>query len=398
MNRVAQGEKQGAEQSRKRANTAGQIIPRGEDTWLVRIFMGRDGNGKRQYLNKTIRGKKKDAQDYLSKTLTAISTGTFIEPSPMSVKDYLDKWLKGAAQPRLRANTYREYEGLLDRYIIPVLGDKRLSDVRPLDVQSLYTSMSKQGLSPRTVRFTHSVLSSALKQAVRWRMLAHNPCDAVELPRKAGKEMQALTPVEAARFLKEAASDRWCALFILALATGLRPSEYFGLKWSDIDLDSGLVTVQRSLIWKSYKSGDWYFGEPKTPRSRRRIPIPASAVCALKEHRRHQAEGRLKAGAAYQNLDLVFATSEGQPLIRLNVIQKHFKPILKRAGLPETLRLYDLRHSCATLLLAANENPKVVSERLGHSSIMLTMDIYSHVLPDMQQAATEKLEKMLFSG
>ena len=156
--------------------------------------------------------------------------------------------------------------------------------------------------------------------------------------------------------------------------------------------------MQRSLIWKSYKSGDWYFGEPKTPRSRRRIPLPASVTSALKEHRRYQAEARLKAGATYQNLDLVFATSEGQPLIRLNVIQKHFKPILKRAGLPETLRLYDLRHSCATLLLSANENPKVVSERLGHSSITLTMDIYSHVLPDMQQAATEKLEKLLFGG
>lgn len=171
-----------------------------------------------------------------------------------------------------------------------------------------------------------------------------------------------------------------------------------GCPWSDVDLDAGLVTVLRSLIWKSYKSGDWYFGEPKTPRSRRRLPLPTSVTTALKVHKRRQAEERLKAGAAYKNLDLVFATSEGQPLIRLNVIQKHFKPILKRAKLPETLRLYDLRHSCATLLLAANENPKVVSERLGHSSITLTMDIYSHVLPDMQQAATEKLEKMLFGG
>ena len=263
-------------------------------------------------------------------------------------------------------------------------------------MQTFYSSLSEKGLSPRTIRFTHSVLASAFKQAVRWRMLAHNPCDSVELPRKAGKEMQSLTPAEATCFLKEAASDRWFALFVLALATGLRPSEYFGLKWSDVDLEHGLVTVQRSLIWRSYKSGDWYFGETKTPRSRRRIPLPASVVRALSEHRRRQAEERLKAGPAYQNLDLVFATGEGQPLIRLNVIQKHFKPILKRAKLPETLRLYDLRHTCATLLLAANENPKVVSERLGHSYITLTMDIYSHVLPDMQQEASEKLEKMLF--
>jgi integrase len=225
-------------------------------------------------------------------------------------------------------------------------------------------------------------------------MLARNPCESVELPRKAGKEMQSLTPAEASSFLKEAASDRWFALFVLALATGLRPSEYFGLKWSILILKRGFITVQRSLIWRSCKSGDWYFGEPKTPRSRRRLP--ASVVRALSTHRRQQAEERLKAGSIYQNLDLAFATSEGQPLIRLNVVQKHFKPILKRAKLSETLRLYDLRHTCATLLLSANENPKVVSERLGHSSIILTMDVYSHVLPDMQQGASDKLESILF--
>jgi integrase len=121
--------------------------------------------------------------------------------------------------------------------------------------------------------------------------------------------------------------------------------------------------------------------------------LPASVLRSLVEHRKHQVEERLKTGPDYKNLDLVFATGEGQPLIRLNVVQKHFKPILERAELPATLRLYDLRHSCATLLLSANENP----ERLGHSSITLTMDTYSHVLPDMQQGASDKLERMLFT-
>lgn len=376
---------------------AGQIIKRGDRTWLVRIFMGRDAEGKQIFHHKTIHGTKKDAEQYRNKAIREKDLGTFIEPSPTTVDDYMKKWLETAARPRLRDNTYREYEGLLCRYVSPTLGGKRLSDVRPLDIQSLYTTMTEKNLSARTVRFTHSVLSSAFKQAVRWRMLLQNPCESVELPRKVSQEMQSLTPIEAARFLAEAASDRWAALFVLALATGLRPSEYFGLKWSDVDLEQGLVTVQRSLIWRSYKSGDWYFGEPKTPRSRRRIPLPDSVVRALIQHKRRQAEERLKEGAAYKNLDLIFATCEGQPLIRLNVIQKHFKPILERAKLPATLRLYDLRHTCATLLLAANENPKVVSERLGHSSITLTMDVYSHVLPDMQQGASDKLEKILFN-
>jgi integrase len=376
---------------------AGQIIKRGDKNWIVRIFMGRDGNGKRRYLNKTVRGTKKDANTYLSKTLTEISAGTFVESSPDTVQEYLNKWLETAAKPRLRENTYKEYEGLIERYVKPTLGAMRLSDLRPLDVQKFYASLTEKQLSPRTVRFTHSVLTSAFKQAVRWRILAHNPCNSVELPRKAATEMQALTPVEAAKFLKEAGSDRWSALFALALATGLRPSEYLGLKWADIDLEQGVINVQRSLHWRSYKTGDWYFGEPKTPRSSRRIPLPVSVLRELINHKRHQGEERLKAGAEYKNLDLVFATGTGQPLIRLNVVQKHFKPILERAKLPATLRLYDLRHSCATLLLAANENPKVVSERLGHASITLTMDTYSHVLPDMQQGASDKLERMLFA-
>lgn len=156
-------------------------------------------------------------------------------------------------------------------------------------------------------------------------MLAHNPCNAVELPRKASSEMQSLTPTEAARFLKEATRDRWSALFVLALATGLRPSEYLGLEWADVDLEQGVINVQRSLHWRSYKTGDWYFGEPKTPRSRRRIPLPASVSRSLVEHRRHQAEERLKAGPEYKNLDLVFATGEGQPLIRFEYRSEAFQ-------------------------------------------------------------------------
>lgn len=375
---------------------AGQIIKRGEKTWLVRIFQGRDGSGKRHYLNKTIRGTKKKADEYLAKTLTEISAGTFVEASDDSLSDYLDRWLESAAKPGLRENTFREYKGLIERYIKPNIGKLRLADLRPLKIQEFYGSLTDQKLSPRTVRFTHSVLRSALKQAVRWRMITVNPCDGVDLPRKSTTEMQSLGPTEAASFLAEAQKDRWSALFVLALATGLRPSEYLGLKWSDVDLEKGSINVQRSLHWRTSKSGDWYFGEPKTSRSRRRIPLPASVIKSLLEHRKKQNEARLKAGPEYTNLDLIFATVEGQPLIRLNVVQKHFKPILKRAKLPETLRLYDLRHSCATLLLAANENPKVVSERLGHASITLTMDTYSHVIPDMQQGASDKLESMLF--
>lgn len=225
-------------------------------------------------------------------------------------------------------------------------------------------------------------------------MLQRNPCEFVDLPRMARKEMQALSPHEASRFLQAAREDKLGIVLSFALATGMRPEEYLALKWSDLDLHAGNATVRRTVIWR--KGGGWYFGEPKTSRSRRTIPIPRSLVGELADHRRKQAESRLKKGADYQNNDLVFASGEGTPILLRNLVRRHFQPLLARAELSPTLRLYDLRHSCATLLLSAGENPKVVSERLGHASIVLTLDTYSHVLPSMQQAATEKLERILY--
>ena len=174
----------------------------------------------------------------------------------------------------------------------------------------------------------------------------------------------------------------------------MRPEEYLGLQWKDVDLERGTVAVRRALVWR--EKGGWYFGEPKTARSRRSIPSPAPILRALAEHKRKQAEERLKLGPDYQHHDLVFATPEGGPLAPRNLKRRHFRPILERAKLPSDFRLYDLRHSCATLLLAAGEHPKVVSERLGHATIILTLDVYSHVLPTMQEAASTKLENILF--
>ncbi|KAF0248737.1 MAG: integrase family protein [bacterium] len=381
---------------KNRKNT-GQVIRKGERTWLIRMFVGRDpSTGKRKYFNHTIRGTNKDAQRYLNGILREKDLGTFIEPSAMTLGEYFDKWLAVAAKPRLKERSYTDYEDLLRRYVREPLGSKKLSDIRPLDIQKLYTSLQEKGLSARTVKYTHAVLSSALKQAVRWQMLSQNPASLAELPRQERKEMKTLSPEDATKFLQAAKNDKWGVLFSLALVTGMRPEEYLGLQWKDVDWQKGVVTVQRALIWRR-KGGGWYFGETKTARSRRNIPLPKSTIKDLMHHKSKQAEERLKAGSKYQNLDLIFATAEGTPLMRENIFRRHFKPILKAAELPMSIRLYDLRHSCATLLLSANENPKVVSERLGHSTIVLTLDVYSHVLPSMQQAASEKLEQILFS-
>lgn len=373
---------------------AGQIIKRGESTWTVRIFLGRDTNGKRRYFNKTIHGTKKEAQKYLTAALREKDLGIFVEPASMPLNEYLDKWLLTAAKPRLAESTFDSYEFLLNRHIKSSLGQRKLSEVKPLDVQKIYNAMSDGGLSPRTVRYTHTVLSSAFKQAVKWNLLSRNPCEAVELPRVVRNEMQAFSPAQAQKFLEAAQNDKHGIVFAFALLSGMRPEEYLALRWSDIDLKKGTATVQRTLIWR--KGGGWYNGEPKTKQSRRTMPVPASLIRDLIIHKRKQTEHRFGLGGKYQNNEFCFATETGTPLYHRNLFQRHFKKLLAKAELPTSFRLYDLRHSCATLLLSAGENPKVVSERLGHASIVLTLDTYSHVLPDMQKGASDKLEAMLY--
>ncbi len=370
----------------------GQVIERSKDAFLVRIYLGEDETGKRCYYNKTITGTKRDAQKHLTSVLGDLDRGTFIEPSKETLNSYLDRWLENSAAPRVRARTLRDYRSLLERYVRPVLGQRILASITPLDVQSVYTGMLESGLSPRTIRYTHAVLSSALKQAVRWQLLPKNVAEYVDLPRQKRTEMHAMSRDEAAQFLKVAKDDQWYTLFLLAVTTGMRPGEYLALQWKDVDLADGSLRVARSLTRHKDK---WSFDEPKTPKSRRKIKLAPSVAQALRVHKSRQAADRLKAGIRYQNLDLVFAAENGQPLDLHNLINRHFKPALEAAGLPKGIRLYDLRHTCATLLLSAGEHPKIVSEMLGHASIQLTLDTYSHVLPDMQQGAVDKMEDML---
>jgi integrase len=248
------------------------------------------------------------------------------------------------------------------------------------------------GLSAMIVRHTHSALHNALKQAVKWGLISRNPSDLVTLPKLSHKERRVLTQAEAISFLEATAVMPRGLLFEFALITGMRPEEYLALQWTDIAFERKTATVQRALI---RHKGSWSFHETKTAGSRRTISLPPQVIQKLAAHKREQAESRLKAGSCWQAHGLVFCSEVGTPLSIPSLTYRYFRPILQKANLPR-IRLYDLRHSCATLLLLADENPKVVSERLGHSTIMLTLDTYSHVLPTMQQRATLKLEQMLY--
>lgn len=365
---------------------AGQIIKRGERNYIVRIFLGRDTNGKRDYLNQTVKGTKKDAQALLNKLLREKDMGTLLEPSRESLNDYLDRWLEAAAKPRLRASSYSDYERLLKYYIRPELGATPLQKLTALNIQAVYAGMSARNLSPRTVQYTHRILRNALEQAVKWRLLTYNPAQHIELPKQERRKMHFMTDEESRRFLTAARTSLHYAFFTLMLSTGLRPSEALALRWQDVDLNRHAVRITRTV---RRHGGVWLFDEPKTKKSRRVVDYPVSLNEVLREHRAKQAE-------LIGESELVFPSLEGTPLHEKNMLTRYYRPLLKAVRLPEKMRLYDLRHTHASLLLLAGVHPKVVSERLGHSSVVITLDTYSHIVPSLQREGAAKLSSMRF--
>lgn len=373
----------------------GQIEPRGKDTWRIRVYTGTDSNGKRRYDSRTIKGSKKDAQKALTAVLREKDLGLLIDSQKQTLNQYLDFWLENIAKPRLHPRTFGDYKDLIRLYIRDSLGSIKLADLKAIHIQKLYGEMQiERGLSPRRIRYTHSTLSSALKKAVELDILPRNVCQFVQLPKQTRREMDVLTQDECGEFLKALQGERLAPLFSFALATGCRPEEYSALQWKDVDLNKGAAIIRRALITHR-TGGGWHFNEPKTKQSRRTIPLPATFTKELKAHRKTQLAERLKLGEVWQDFDLVFPSEVGTPL-NPSRVTRVFKRVLKRAGIRESIRLYDLRHTTATLLLQAGVNPKIVSERLGHSTAMLTLDVYSHVLPNMQQGASEHLEAMIF--
>jgi integrase len=305
-----------------------------------------------------------------------------------------DEWLD-TIRPRVTQRTADGYQGLIDRYVRPELGSKRVNQLETRDIQKLYTAMqSEKSLSARIVRHTHAVLRQVLEQAVEWKVILRNPADSLKrkLPKVSEVERRVLNEAEAGAFLKACNQKPHGLIFEFALLSGMRPEEYLALQWRDLNFDRNTAQVRRALV--RHKKV-WRFQEPKTKGSKRSVTIPASLGRRLVIHKRVQAEQRLKIGNGWQANDLVFCSEFGTPLSIPNLTYRYFRPILERAGLPQ-IRLYDLRHSHATLLLAADEHLKVVSERLGHSTIRLTADTYSHVLESMQQGTASKLESMLY--
>ena len=371
----------------------GQIIARGERRWLVRVYLGRNRETRRRtYHNRTIYGSLRHAQAYLTRRLHERDLSRGVEGLQVTVDEFLDHWLKTAVKPKVRGKTYSDYAAMLRRYIRPSIGARMLASLSPLDIQAAYQIMVDRKLSARTIRYAHAVLRAAIRQAIRWQLLVTDPTQGVQLPNPQCREMSVLTTDQARSFLSAAVYSPKGCLFAVALTTGMRPSEYLALSWRDIDWDRGTVSIVRSL---HRHEGQWTFAETKRVRSRRVVTLQTWVLELLRKLKVEADGDGETCDSAFA--DLIFTAARGEPINEEYLVKKHFKPPLRETGLPN-IRLYDLRHTSATLALAVGVAPKVVSEQLGHASAAFTLDTYSHVLPHMQEEAAAKMEAALTNG
>jgi integrase len=310
----------------------------------------------------------------------------------VTIAEYFDKWLKNSVRGSVRRSTFDCYEVICWRHIIPALGGMKLSRLTPVHVQEFYRGRLDSGLASASVHKCHTVLHKALSQAVEWHLIPRNVCDAVKAPRPVPKEeMRTLSPQETRRLLETASGDRLEALYVLAVTTGMRQGELLGLKWQDVALEAETLRVRRTL---TRHGGKMALGEPKTKKSRRTIHLTEAAVQALKAHSNHQLEEVEQLGDAYQDQGLVFTTQVGTLINPTNLRKRSFAPLLNKTGLPH-IRFHDLRHTCATLLLSRNVHPKFVQELLGHATIVITLDTYSHMIPGMGSHTAMAMEDAL---
>jgi integrase len=372
----------------RRGNGEGTITRRKDGRWEARYYVPTVNGTKRR----TIYGKTQAVvRDKLTKALSDRIDGIVYDDENVSVGEYLDSWLQGSVYGSVRQSTYDRDTNLVNNHIKPSLGGLKLKKLNSARIQSFYRDRLDTGLSASTVHKMHDILRRGLAQAVTWHLVSRNVADVVKPPRPLPKEMVALSADETRRLFEAAKGDRLETLYILAVHTGMRQGEMLALRWQDVDMENAVVSVKRTL---TRIGGKIAFGEPKTKKSRRSIRLTPQAVEALRLHLERQLRDIEILGDRYQDQGLIFTTDTGAPINPSNLRQRSFKPLLKRAGLPH-MRFHDLRHTCATLLLSRGVHPKFVQELLGHATIAITLDTYSHVLPSMGDATAKAMEDAL---
>ena len=370
--------------SKKRGNGEGSITKRKDGRWMARYTVHTAKGPKRKHIYGRTR------QEVAEKLFKAVSDrvgGVVFDGDNETLGAYLQRWIDEVVRGTVKQSTLENYAYIARLHIIPELGRVRLKTLKSRDVRRHYREKLDAGLSPRTVQIIHTVLRKALQQAVRDDVLPRNVCDAVTAPRQTKKEIQPLTPAQAKRLFENVREDRLRALYVLAITAGLREGELLGLRWEDVNLERGLLQVRQQL---TRTSDGLSFTAPKRGKARV-VRLTDMAIAALGAHWVAQNEERTRAGFLWQETGLVFTSTVGTPIDVGNLTYRSFRPLLKRTDLPR-IRFHDLRHTCATLLLSKGTHPKIVQEMLGHANISMTMDTYSHVLPDMQEKAVSAMD------
>ena len=338
---------------------------------------------KRRYITGETR---EDVAEKLAKAISDRADGLVFDAGSTTTGEYLTRWLSDSVRGTVQGSTYRSYGRVVDGHLVPGVGRVKLAKLRPDHIRRLYRSMLDAGKATRTVQYAHTLLKRALAQAVMDGLIPRNAAEAVRPPKLKRDEIQPLN-ADQVRALLDASDERSRALYTVAVRTGMRPGEILALRWSDVDLEAGTVQINRAL-------SEGEFSTPKTPRSRRRISLSPATVAALKAHRKRQLEERIAKAGLWEDHGLVFPSSVGTPKSQRN-LNREFKNAAKHAGLPDHFKLYDLRHTCATLLLARNVHPKYVQELLGHASIAQTLDTYSHVIPGVDGGTGGAIDEAL---
>lgn len=369
----------------RRGNNEGTITHRKDGRWEARVTVGwRDGKLQRKsYFGKT----RQEAAEKLTAALRARQQGLTLHDERQTVGSFLTHWLEEVVQPKSRYSTLRSYKQIVNNHLIPGIGNIPISKLSPQSVSAFLKSKHDDGISAEHLR---RVLRAALSDAVRWDLIPRNVASLAACPKRSKAEIRYLDPDQARQFLDAIKGHQHEALYTTALAVGIRLGEALGLKWTDLDLQSGTLTIRRQI---QRVHGKLQFVDPKTSNARRTIPLPEFAVKALQSlWVRQQLEDKELSGEKWQDHGLVFTSSIGTPCDERNV-RRSLTKILCTNGLPK-LRFHDLRHSCATLLLSQGTDPRTIMQTLGHSQISLTLNTYSHVIPALQREAADRMQTM----
>ncbi len=370
----------------RRGRGEGSVFERRDGRWAAEVSVG--GGRRRTYYGRT----QGEVLEKLAAAKRALALGAALPGATRTVAAFAQEYLAGVAKPELKPRSYLGYQTILLRHVIPAIGDVRLERLTTGHIQTYVLRKFREGLSAATVARHRAVVGRMLEIAVRWGYLSRNPAKHLSMPRGEPVEIQPLTPEQARQFLAATATDRLTALYRMAFTLGLRQGEILGLTWDHVDLDGGLVRVERQL--QRYERA-YHLDTLKTPKSRRTVGLPDALVEALRDHRIRQLEDRLRAGPAWDGNEwgLVFTTPAGSPL-NGNSLTHRFQATLQRAGLPR-VSFHACRHGAASFALAQGVDLRTIQELLGHSSYAITADLYIHLQAEATRDATEKIGALL---